>query len=152
MHRFGAFPGIIDSEALPQRCFQLCRPWNSIIRLRPSLCRSAAVSISGAFTCRSSGPMIAPPPCLVPRSGVPFMPSDDAQPLPGLTFAFDRAYQACPPHVRVLPSRQQSPEILRLAAMACTQVSLHDLDEGEAQTIAHLAALARDPVKLEAFI
>jgi hypothetical protein len=80
------------------------------------------------------------------------MPSDDAQPLPGLTFAFDRAYQACPPHVRVLPSRQQSPEILRLAAMACTQVSLHDLDEGEAQTIAHLAALARDPVKLEAFI
>jgi hypothetical protein len=48
------------------------------------------------------------------------MPFDaDARPLSGLTFAFDRAYEACPPHVRALPSRQQSPAILRLAAKAC---------------------------------
>jgi hypothetical protein len=79
--------------------------------------------------------------------------ADDARSLPGLTFAFDRAYAACPPHVRALPSRHQSPEILRLAAMACTMVRLHELrDDGEAQTVAHLAALARDPVQLEAFI
>jgi hypothetical protein len=66
---------------------------------------------------------------------------------------FGRAYAATPPHVRVLPSRQQSREILRLVAKTCTQVDLAELeDDGERRLIASLAQLACDPVKLEAFI
>jgi hypothetical protein len=82
------------------------------------------------------------------------MPFDaDARSLPGLTFAFDRAYEACPPHVRALPSRKQSPEIMRLAAKACCQVPLHELrDDGEARMVAGLAHLARHPTELEACI
>jgi hypothetical protein len=79
--------------------------------------------------------------------------ADDARSLPGLTFAFDRAYEACPPHVRCLPSRKQSPEILRLAAIACTMLPWPDDDDtGEGRTIRALADLARHPVELEACI
>jgi hypothetical protein len=73
--------------------------------------------------------------------------------LAAITAVFGRAYQAMPPHVRVLPSRQQSREILRLVAKDCTQVDLAELeDDGERRLIAFLAQLACDPVKLEAFI
>ena len=79
--------------------------------------------------------------------------ADDARSLPGLTFAFDRAYEACPPHVRALPSRQQSPEILRLAAKACAMLPLAELrDDGERRLVASFAALAHDPLSLEASI
>src|SRR5260370_5522126 len=84
----------------------------------------------------------------------PAMPFDaDARSLPGLTFAFDRAYEACPPHVRALPSRKQSPAIMRLAAKACCQVPLHELrNDGEARMVAGLAHPARHPTELAACI
>jgi hypothetical protein len=73
--------------------------------------------------------------------------------LAAITAVFGRAYEAMPPHVRALPSRQQSREILRLVAKDCTQVDLAELeDDGERRLIVGLAQLARDPVKLEAFI
>jgi hypothetical protein len=66
---------------------------------------------------------------------------------------FTRAYAALPPHVRCLPSRQQSPEIMRLAAKVCTQVSLSEIDDdNERRLIATLAHLARHPTELEACI
>jgi hypothetical protein len=71
------------------------------------------------------------------------MPDVPSCPLLAATSAFNCAYAALPPHVRALPSRLQSREILRLAAMACTQIPLAELDDdGDARLVASLAHLA----------
>ena len=56
------------------------------------------------------------------------MPHDPDSSLRRVAEVFTRAYEGCPPHVRCLPSRQQSPEIMRLVAIACTQVPLSEID------------------------
>jgi len=81
------------------------------------------------------------------------MPHDPDSSLRWVAEVFTRAYDALPPHARCLPSRQQSPEILRLAAKACMQVPLVEVDDdNERRLIATLAHLARHPTELEACI
>jgi len=81
------------------------------------------------------------------------MPHDPDSSLRRVAEVFTRAYEGCPPHVRCLPSRQQSPEIMRLVAIACTQVPLSEIDnDNERRLIATLAHLARHPTELEACI
>jgi len=76
-----------------------------------------------------------------------------ARPLHGLHSAFDRAYLTCPAHVRLRPLREQSDEIMRLAAKACSQVPSHwMLDSTERSMVGALSEYARNPLALEAFI